>query len=262
MEKNIVEILFDSKAKLYNSLCFTIQQTLTTWLTENEHCGLVLPGGQTPRPLYSKLATSDLDWSKIYISLSDERRVAADNELSNEAFLRKELLDKIGPNALFHSLLVSDTNESKEFGALLKYMNQWTGFNTFSVLGMGDDGHIASLFPGCEASMKSIHQASITQNPDANCFASEAGKNENISMPPLLLTRAPKEPKQRISASFNTLRSYTKTVLLITGDDKMQLYLECKNATPDSFAYSLPVAHLLRSSVGFKKETLDLYWSP
>ncbi|PCI50466.1 MAG: hypothetical protein COB51_03255 [Moraxellaceae bacterium] len=267
MEKNIVEIFFDTKPKLYDGLCCRIQQTLTTWLREKEYCGLVLPGGQTPRPLYAKLAASDLDWSKIYISLSDERCVAADNELSNEAFLRKELLDKIGPEVLFQSLVVSDNNESKDFDALLKYMNQWTSFNTFSVLGMGDDGHIASLFPDCEASMESINQTFNKHFPEAhnsgeNYLISKTGKSENKSSPPLVLTRAPKEPKQRISASFNTLRSHTKTVLLITGDEKMQLYLECKNATPNSSAYSLPVAHLLRSSVGLESQTLDLYWAP
>ena len=243
---------FVTKALLFDRLCCTIKQTIETWLNEDKQCGLVLPGGQTPRPLYDKLVRSNLDWPKIHIALSDERCVAVNNLQSNEYYLRKDLLDKLRCKIQFHSFAESRLSSHQSFDELLNSMTCWTEFKTIAILGMGNDGHIASLFPGCEYSKASLNQF----------FHQQTTYKQPRLYPPLVLTYAPQEPKQRISASFSTLNSWTRIILLITGEEKKRLYLSCKSAIPNSVAYSLPVAHLLRAKLGSEQNSFELYWAP
>jgi len=105
---------------------------------------IALSGGGTARRCYEVLATrSGLDWSGIDVLLGDERMVPVDDERSNEGMARAELLDHVGPKAI-HSM-ASSTPEAYE--ALLRQL----GPIDLVHLGLGPDGHTASLFPGTPA---------------------------------------------------------------------------------------------------------------
>ena len=114
-------------------------------------CSLVLAGGSTPRRTYELLAMADLPWPDVHIFFGDERCVPPDHPDSNLAMARATLLDRVAlPPANLHPM---DVSRGGEAGARL-YADDLEAFfhgpPRFDVLmlGMGADGHTASLFPG------------------------------------------------------------------------------------------------------------------
>lgn len=105
---------------------------------------IALSGGGTAKAAYEVLATrSGLDWSTIDVLFGDERLVPVDDERSNEGMARAELLDHVGPRSI-HSMA---TSTPEDYEALLREL----GPVDLVHLGLGPDGHTASLFPGTSA---------------------------------------------------------------------------------------------------------------
>jgi 6-phosphogluconolactonase len=103
-----------------------------------------LSGGGTARRCYETLATrSGIDWPSIEVLFSDERMVPVDHPDSNEGMARAELLDHVAVKAI-HSMATSDAERYDELVRSL-------GLIDLIHLGMGPDGHTASLFPGTPA---------------------------------------------------------------------------------------------------------------
>jgi 6-phosphogluconolactonase len=121
---------------------------------------LALAGGGTPRPVYARLAAADhaahIDWGKVYVFFSDERCVSPDDAASNYRMAREALLDHVPlPPANIHRM----RGEADPALAALAYeqdlhrlfrTSELPAFDLIC-LGMGDDGHTASLFPGTAA---------------------------------------------------------------------------------------------------------------
>ena len=121
---------------------------------------IALSGGSTPRPIYARLAAADhaarIDWGKVHVFFSDERCVPPDDAASNYRMAREALLDHVPlPPANVHRM----RGEEDPALAALAYEQDLQGlFRTSAApafdlicLGMGDDGHTASLFPGTAA---------------------------------------------------------------------------------------------------------------
>ncbi len=121
---------------------------------------IALSGGSTPRPVYARLAAVDhaerIDWGKVHVFFSDERCVPPDDAASNYRMAREALLDHVRlPSANVHRM----RGEEDPALAALAYEQDLQGlFRTSATpafdlicLGMGDDGHTASLFPGTAA---------------------------------------------------------------------------------------------------------------
>jgi len=244
MTPPIEEIFFETRKALFEHLCSRITKKLRVWINQGESCGLVLPGGQTPLPLYEQLTEADLDWSSVHLSLSDERRVAPSSEQSNEYYLRETLLNKIPSTVRFQSLGMCHDGRAIESKDLAKLIDSWRHYKVISVLGMGNDGHIASLFPDCELSTQALHTSETENGLD------------------LLFTHAPQEPKRRISMSLKRLLSCSERIVLITGEDKKQIYLKAKNSVKASAYYSLPIAHYLRARQNADDSAIKIYWAP
>jgi 6-phosphogluconolactonase len=127
---------------------------------------LVLSGGSTPRRLYELLAEppyrSQLDWSKVEFFWGDERAVAPDHPNSNFRMAREAMLDKLAvPPERIHRIAAENPNldeTAREYEIEIeRVLGRIAGvgprpphFNLF-LLGMGEDGHTASLFPGTRA---------------------------------------------------------------------------------------------------------------
>lgn len=123
---------------------------------------LVLAGGSTPKPLYEKLAKSDLPWAKIHLFWGDERYVSEDHPDSNYRMAREALIDRITiPWENIHPMPTAGgdpTADAALHGAHISDFFQLAPGEPLAIpqmdvvlLGMGDDGHTASLFPGTAA---------------------------------------------------------------------------------------------------------------
>lgn len=112
---------------------------------------LSLSGGNTPKPVYTALAQRPLDWSKVLITFGDERCVPPDDEQSNYLMARRTLLDAIpipAENVLRMKGELDPAEAAKEYEAALKEKADGGVFrHDLILLGMGPDGHTASLFP-------------------------------------------------------------------------------------------------------------------
>jgi 6-phosphogluconolactonase len=110
------------------------------------HCHLALTGGDTPRPVYRVLASLPVDWSRVTFWFGDERRVPRDDPASNYRMARETLLEQLPePPAAVHPM---DGADPDAWGAARDYANALPPALDVLLLGVGADGHTASLFPG------------------------------------------------------------------------------------------------------------------
>jgi 6-phosphogluconolactonase len=108
---------------------------------------VVLTGGSTPRVAYELAAELEPDWSRVELWWGDERCVPPDDQASNYGMAKKALLDRLAqPPAAIHRM---QGELGRDEGAA-EYKHELDGVGTFDLvlLGLGPDGHIASLFPG------------------------------------------------------------------------------------------------------------------
>lgn len=149
-----VEVLADKPALIQRSLELVLHK-MRAAIAERGQCTIALAGGSTPKPLYEAIATQDLPWDNIHVFWGDERYVPADHPDSNQRMARQAWLDKVPiPASNIHPI---PTDEADPALAAQKYDRELQQFfktkpgefPAFDIvlLGMGDDGHTASLFP-------------------------------------------------------------------------------------------------------------------
>ncbi len=117
-----------------------------------------LSGGSTPKPFYEMLASdarySDLPWAKTHLWIVDERRVPEDDEQNNYRMIHGALVDRVAvPAGQVHPVPVLADDPAAGYEQELRrvFGDEGTARLDFVVLGMGDDAHTASLFPGSPA---------------------------------------------------------------------------------------------------------------
>lgn len=119
-------------------------------------CRLSLSGGSTPRVLYERLAEEDLPWDRVHWYWGDERNVPHDHEASNYRMVREALLDRVAvPEANVHPVPVSVADPAwaaRQYEQTIRddFREELPPWDLV-LLGMGDDAHTASLFPGTAA---------------------------------------------------------------------------------------------------------------
>jgi 6-phosphogluconolactonase len=156
VEKNI-EILADKSALVKRSHEIVISR-IQEAINEKDRFTIALSGGSTPKPLYEALSNESLPWAKIHVFWGDERYVPATHQDSNQLMARQTWLDKIEiPDSNIHAMNTSAEDpqqDAEQYEAeLSNFFSTDAEFPTFDLilLGMGDDGHTASLFPHTEA---------------------------------------------------------------------------------------------------------------
>lgn len=153
-----VEVLPDQAALIQRSLDLILPK-METVIQERGLCTIALSGGSTPKPLYEALATKQLPWDKIHVFWGDERYVPPDHPDSNQLMARRAWLDRVDiPADNIHPM---PTDEADPQAAARKHEEHLREFFQTTLgdfpaldlilLGMGDDGHTASLFPHTEA---------------------------------------------------------------------------------------------------------------
>lgn len=153
-----IEVLPDVTAIVQRSLDLFLS-ALNQAIAERGQFTVALAGGSTPKPLYEAIARQSLPWEKICVFWGDERYVAADHPDSNEGMARQAWLDRVPiPAANIYAVPTSAADPAvaaEEYNRTLQtfFQVQPDEFPAIDLilLGMGDDGHTASLFPHTDA---------------------------------------------------------------------------------------------------------------
>lgn len=194
-----------------------VADKISGWLAEaiaaRGQASLVVCGGTSPLDIFTHLAKKDLDWQAVQITLVDDRLVDPDHPDSNIKLVTDRLLCEKASSAQFISLPELDASQFLPFDVVL--------------LGMGPDGHFASLFPD------------MLDNADAF----------SLSAPPQILTTGPKGNPlvSRISMNLSMILDCRHLILLVKGEEKAALIKEIQSQVP-SAPHRYPVGVLLSQS--------------
>lgn len=153
-----IEILSDRTSLVDRAFHLMIEK-MESAIAQRGQCTLALAGGGTPKPLYEQLAQQQLPWEKLHIFWGDERYVAPDDPDSNQKMARDAWLDQVSfPAENIHPMPTQGGNPEedaqKHEQELRNFFQCEAGeFPSLDIilLGMGDDGHTASLFPQTDA---------------------------------------------------------------------------------------------------------------
>ncbi|NWD53048.1 6-phosphogluconolactonase, partial [Pseudomonas gingeri] len=137
---------FGTPALLAEGQANDVAQQLRTAIAARGVATLVVSGGRSPVAFFQSLAKQDLDWSKVVISLADERWVPVEHADSNAGLLKRYLLQGPVAKARFIGLYNAAANLDEAAQQADQFLAELPDIDVL-VLGMGDDGHTASLFP-------------------------------------------------------------------------------------------------------------------
>lgn len=208
---------------LANSLAGELGEALRA----QDRATLIVPGGSTPGPVFDDLCAADLDWSRVDVILSDERWVPEDHPHSNARLLRERLLVDRAAAATFLPLYAPG-DDPEAVLADVEAMLEPHLPAAVGLLGMGTDGHVASLFPRGDNLRLGLH--------------GEA--------PILVSMRAEGLEHTRVSLSARVLRGTLSLHLVIIGDEKRAVLERARDLPPEE----APVAAIL--------DDATVHWAP
>ena len=213
---------FASQPELADAAAQAVEACLAAALDARARASLVATGGRSPGPVYDRLCQADLDWAHVAVTLSDERHVDVNSPQSNARLLRERLF--VGPAAAARFLPLTDYAEP----ALAKLMP----FDAV-VLGMGEDGHIASLITGSPVLAHAM-------DPDGQALTAESPAG--FGSPPVA----------RITLTLSALLQSRAIFLLIAGEAKRQVIAQAQAGA------DLPV----RAILGQDRVPVRVFWAP
>ena len=194
-------ITYPSRQIQADQLAKLVAKELNEAVEQTGTAALVLSGGSTPHQFLKSLSYCAVDWSKLVVTTSDERWVAVTDERSN-ARMVNELLSIEGVQLYkFIPLYVENSTPEKAIPVLESLLTEHIPILDTIILGMGTDGHTASLFPGADH----LNQALNPDNPDS-----------------VISIMAPGAPEPRISLTLAKILSSKHIHLLINGTDKLE----------------------------------------
>ena len=138
---------FPARSELDNELARTVSTILAKAIKDTGKASIAVSGGSTPKGFFSVLSQSDIDWSKVTITLADERWVPIDSDASNTRLVHENLLQNKAKEAKFFHLKQGNELTSETLADLNMAASKTLLPLDVLILGMGEDGHTASLFP-------------------------------------------------------------------------------------------------------------------
>jgi 6-phosphogluconolactonase len=219
---------------LARELAAQVAANLNAAIAARGLASLVVSGGNSPIKFFECLRTQAVEWNRVCVALGDERWVEPTEPESNERTVRDVLLKDRAAASRFAGL--KNAAPTPDLGAV----SAWETFarvpRPFDVvmLGMGDDGHTASLFPGSPNLPTAL-------NPEAAAGC--------VGM------WAPAAPQARLSLNLSALLDARRIVLLIVGDAKWKTLLAAREAGP---VEAMPVRAILSQ----QRTPVEVFWSP
>ncbi len=219
---------FSSGDALARKLANDVAAALERRLAAEGAASLVVSGGRTPAAFLRELATRELDWSHVFVTLTDERCVPADDPASNLRLVRAAFANAPASHALLVDIDTTATNAAARWNeALGRVPRPFAAV----VLGMGDDGHFASLFPGMPGLAAALNLSNTTHVVEGV---------------------APFAPKARLSLTLPILLDTDLLVLHVTGDSKL---VTLQRASCPGSPLEMPVRALLEQ----RRVPLEIY---
>ena len=144
--------IYKDKLELSLEVFKFIESQIVLTLKNKERFKFCVSGGSTPKSVYHLLSNNDLRWDMVDVFLGDERCVDPNSELSNSLMLKNSLLTNFGSKAflyeIFNDLNADDETTKNQFiSKLFEKCGSTPPTFDLTLLGLGDDGHTASLFP-------------------------------------------------------------------------------------------------------------------
>lgn len=214
-------------------LAETVADRLQHGLQQRSRASVVVPGGSTPVPVFRALRRQTLPWSRISVTLSDERWVAVHDEASNERLVCRELLQEQAAAAQLVGLYNGAETPWQAVDDCARRLQRLPRPFDVVLLGMGDDGHTASLFPRSAAL-----PSGLDPETGADCVASQP---DGVSQP-------------RLSLGLRALLDSQLLILCLFGERKWQVYQSARTADP----VHMPVAAILRQG----RVPVAVHWAP
>ncbi len=229
-----IEEIYSQREMASHIAAERIASALRRRLAAGGEAVLVCSGGSTPGRCYDALSAARLDWSRVRVTLSDERWVSADDQASNERLVRDRLLQRQAREAPFVPLYRQGLAPERGCEALTADAGAGRLPQPFacSLLGMGEDGHFASLFPD---------SAGLSGGLDPT--------GRSFCLP--VVTAASDLP--RVTLTLAPLAASEEIVLLIFGEKKWAVYQRAREGDGE-----LPVAALLTSA----STPVRVVWAP
>jgi len=224
-DENLREHRYADSNTLADALAQSVADDLRSGITARDQATLVVSGGTTPEKFLAKLAQQDLDWPKVTITLADERWVPPTHARSNEHLLRNTLLTARAAAATFVPLYTDAPDPESGLAETAKRIGALPLPFDAVVLGLGNDGHCASLFP------------------DGDRFAQACDAANPARVSPM---RSATAGEPRITLTVSVLVATRALYLHIEGADK-QAVLARVRAGEGAYARS-PLRALLRAA--------------
>lgn len=216
------------------AIAVSVAAVLRRDLEQSERARLLVSGGTTPAPVYQALSKAPLDWDRVNIALVDERWLQPDDPDSNARLVRETLMQNRAAGARFETL----TRAGRSIEEAVNAANMHAKLKpTLVLLGMGDDGHTASLFPRMRNMDEALASPSHYVAVDASGCAGAGRWLRRISLTPAGLSAA------------------QARMLLIRGEAKRKVF---ERAVDGDDARELPV----RIAFTTPGAALDVHWCP
>ena len=176
---------YPDREMLSLSLADRIASQLAQHLRANEGATLCVPGGTSPVQVFETLSGADLDWGRVTVVLGDERWVDGDHKRSNSRLLRRHLLKDRAAAASYIDLYTGDATPDQATDALAARIAPLAPL-TVVLLGMGNDMHTASLFPGADH----LESAMAADAPPVMAIRADGAEEPRITLTRPLLCDA------------------------------------------------------------------------
>lgn len=225
---------FKDSPTLVAALANQVAELLRSGIRERGRASLVVSGGSTPVPFFAALSELTLDWGKVVITLADERWVDPSDADSNERLVREHLLQNRAAAARFVGLKTGASTAvqgEKECGDRLAPLPK--PFDAL-ILGMGNDGHTASLFP----------QAARL----GEALSLDSGKLCLAITPPVA-------PHERMTLTLPALLHSRQIILHLVGAGKREVYEKALGEGPVA---EMPIRAVLLQAIA----PVTVFWAP
>lgn len=216
------EHICNSAAELAWQLADTIAQSLHLAINLRGHAVMAVSGGKSPIALFEALRVLPLEWKRVTVLLVDERCVPHDHADSNTALVRQHLMQDEAAAATFVPFFdtLPDTLDDAALNQLVNTANRRLASQPWpldmAVLGMGDDGHTASLFPGAPGLRQALHSSG-----------------------PVAWVRPAGAPHARLTLTLPALLATRELALAISGVSKLAVFQQARLGADEALPVSL-----------------------